>query len=138
MEEFPEVSLNAITGTPTPKTMRTVGILRNQKVVILIDSGSTHNFLDAKMARSMGIQPSEQDTIKVKVANWQEFTSPGQSHGNKVKMQGHTFSLDFYLLSLAGCDIVLGILWLWTLGPILWDFIKLTTAFYHEWRRYLL
>lgn len=31
MEEFPEVSLNAITGTPTPKTMRTVGILRTRK-----------------------------------------------------------------------------------------------------------
>lgn len=37
----PEISLNAITGTPTPKTMRLLGVLKNQQVIILIDSGST-------------------------------------------------------------------------------------------------
>jgi hypothetical protein len=42
LEEFPEISLNAITGTPSPKTMRIVGFLRLHQVVILIDSGSCH------------------------------------------------------------------------------------------------
>lgn len=46
LEEFPKISLNAITGTPSPKTMKLVGVLNNQRVVILIDSGSMHNFLD--------------------------------------------------------------------------------------------
>jgi hypothetical protein len=41
LEEFPEISLNAITGSPSPKTMRIVGILKYHQVVILIDSGST-------------------------------------------------------------------------------------------------
>jgi len=48
LEEFPEISLNAIIGTPSPKTMRIVGILRYQQVIILIDYGSTHSFLDTK------------------------------------------------------------------------------------------
>jgi hypothetical protein len=30
VEEEPEISLNAITGTPTPKTMRLIGWLKNQ------------------------------------------------------------------------------------------------------------
>lgn len=85
----------------------------------------------------MGIQPSGQDMIKVKVANDQELISPGHNQGNKLRMQGHTFSLDFYLLSLAGYDIVLGIQWLRTLGPILWDFIKLSMAFDHDSRKCL-
>lgn len=33
---------------------------------------------------------------------------------------------------MGGCDIVLGIQWLRTLGPIIWDFLKLTMAF--SWR----
>jgi hypothetical protein len=138
LEEFPEISLNAITGTPTPKTMRIVGFIKNQQVVILIDSGSTHNFLDESLARTLGIHSNGQDTIRVKIANGQELTSPGQSRETKVKMQGHIFSMDFYLLSLAGCDVVLGIQWLRSLGPILWDFIKLTMVFDYEGRSCLL
>ena len=41
LDEELEISLNAITGTTNPKTMRIIGVLRNQQVVILIDSGST-------------------------------------------------------------------------------------------------
>jgi hypothetical protein len=32
-------------------------------------------------------------------------------------------------LTLGGCDIVLGVQWLSTLGPILWDFVKLHMEF---------
>jgi hypothetical protein len=65
LEEFLEISLNAITGTPSPKTMRIVGFLRFNQVIILIDSGSTHNFVDTKLAATLGIRPVEQDGIKV-------------------------------------------------------------------------
>jgi hypothetical protein len=68
LEEFPEISLNAITGTPSPKTMRLVGFLRLHRVVILIDSGSTHNFVDTKLAANLGLQPQPQAGIQVQVA----------------------------------------------------------------------
>jgi hypothetical protein len=56
MEKTLEISLNAITGTPNPRTMRLVGVLKNQQVVILIDSGSAHNFVDAHLAKLLGLQ----------------------------------------------------------------------------------
>jgi hypothetical protein len=55
LEEFLEISLNAITGTPAPKTMPIVGFLRFSQVIILIDSGSTHKFIDTKLANTLGI-----------------------------------------------------------------------------------
>ena len=36
---------------------------------------------------------------------------------------------DFFVLPLRGCDVVLGVQWLITLGPILWDFQHLTMQF---------
>jgi len=129
LEEFPEISLNAITGTPNPKTMRLIGIIRYYKATILIDSDSTHNFVYTKLAATLGIHPLQHDSIKVQVANGQEIYSPGRCKAVEVKLQGHVFHTDLFILPLAGCDVVLGIHWLRTLGPIPWDFTALTMAF---------
>jgi hypothetical protein len=83
----------------------------------------------------VGIQSSGQEVYQVKIANGQELTSPGQSHGNTgLNCRAILSALTFIFYPLAGCDIVLGIQWLRTLGPILWDFIKLTMAFDHAGR----
>jgi hypothetical protein len=103
------------------KTMRIVGIIRFRRAIILIDSGSTHNFVDTKLAAALGIQPFGQDGIKVKIANGQEVASPGKSREVEVKMQGYLFRTEFFILPLAGCNVVLGIQWLRTLGPILYS-----------------
>jgi len=34
-------------------------------------------------------------------------------------MQGNIYHIYFYVLTLGGCDIVLGVQWVNTLGPIL-------------------
>lgn len=112
LEEFLEISLNAITGTPNPKTMRIVGIIRFIRVIVLIDSGSTHNFVDSKLAASLGIHPQSQDGIKVQIANGQEVANPSRSKEVEVKLQGVVFWTDLFILPLAGCEVVLGIQWL--------------------------
>lgn len=53
------ISLHAINRTPTPKTMRVLGKVLNQTYVILIDTGSTHCFMDEK--GEPGCQPMEKD-----------------------------------------------------------------------------
>jgi hypothetical protein len=126
VEEEPEISLNAIMGTPTPKTMRLIGGLMNRKVIVLIDLGSTHNFVDVHLANLLGIQPKGQAAIKVWIANGQEVTSWGKSSVTTLKLQGIEFEVELYVIPLAGCDLVLGIQWLRLLGPILWDFEALT------------
>jgi hypothetical protein len=129
VEEEPEISLNAITGTPSPKTMRIVGWVKGQQVIVLIDSGSTHNFLDENFAAVLGVKPKGQEAIKVKIANGQEVHSPSKCRELALKMQGTEFLVELYILPLAGCDVVLGIHWLRMLGPILWDFVTLSMEF---------
>lgn len=94
LDEEPEISLNAITGAPSPKTIRIVGVLRNQQVIILIDLGSTHNFVDAQLVAMLGIVSSSMDVVKVRIANDQIISSLGRSEDLSLKMQGNIFKVD--------------------------------------------
>jgi hypothetical protein len=85
-EEFPEISLNAIIGKPSPKTMRLVGIVQFHSLTILIDSGSTHNFLDVKFAASLAFNPLQGEGISVRVANGQKVFSLGSYKAVSIKL----------------------------------------------------
>lgn len=45
------ILLNAIVGTPNPRTMCVHGFTNRKQVVILIDTDSTHNFLDLALVQ---------------------------------------------------------------------------------------
>lgn len=49
-----------------------------------------------------------------------------------VNIQGFQFHVDFFLLLVSGCDIVLVAEWLRSLGAILWDFSKIIMRFTWE------
>jgi hypothetical protein len=44
-EVDPVISLNALTRFSAPKTLKLIGYIKNQKVIILVESGNTHNFI---------------------------------------------------------------------------------------------
>ena len=102
MDKEPKISINAITGTPNPKTMRVIWVLRNQRVVILIDSRSTHNFVDAQLAKILGIRSASRDAIKVRIANGQIISCPRKSQDLSLMMQGNLYKIDLYILPLVG------------------------------------
>jgi hypothetical protein len=39
------IYLNALTGFSAPQTLKLIGYIKHRKVIILVDSGSTHNFI---------------------------------------------------------------------------------------------
>jgi hypothetical protein len=41
----PVISLNALTSFSTPQTLKLISYIKIWKVIILVDSGSTHNFI---------------------------------------------------------------------------------------------
>ena len=48
---------------------------------------------------------------------------------------GETFTTDVMLVTLGNCEMVLGVQWLASLGPILWNFEKLRMEFKKEGKR---
>jgi hypothetical protein len=47
------ISLNALIGFSTPQTLKLIGYIKHQKVIILVDSGSTHNFIHRRIAQKL-------------------------------------------------------------------------------------
>lgn len=62
------ISLNPMTGSLSPKTMRVKGFINDKKVLVLVDTGSTHSFVDPNVARMAKLAVGESHLI-VKVAN---------------------------------------------------------------------
>jgi predicted aspartyl protease len=58
-----EISLHAIVGAPAPKTMRLIGSINHLEVVILIDTGSTHSFLDPNVAKKAKLPVHETNVV---------------------------------------------------------------------------
>ena len=113
-----EISLHAMVGSPAPQTMQVHGVINQQSPVVLIDSGSTHNFIKERLAGKLRITCNMEGQFNVKVACGGRISCKGRYIGVQVWLQRVTLDVDFYLLPLEGYDMVLGAQWLRTLGMI--------------------
>lgn len=127
-EEF-QISLHALSGIQSYRTMRIIGQIKKKMLHILIDSGSTHNFLDPKIAKTTGVESQPTNPLTVVVADGTKIFSKAIVKDCTWTVQGVEFTADMRLLPLGGCDMVLGVQWLSTLGPVLWDFKNLKMEF---------
>ena len=107
-------------------------------MVSLIDSGSTHNFLDAVVLLVLHLHLDTSQILEVKVVDGTIIKTLGSCHGVTVTLQAHRFVLDFNVLHLGGCEVVLDTQWLSTLAVINWDFQLLTMKFLYLGKRVFL
>ena len=63
------ISLHALLGIGGPQTMQIQGSIKNHKVIILVDTGSIHNFIDHAVVKMVGCQTHSVDGVNVTVAN---------------------------------------------------------------------
>jgi len=126
---MPQISVNAVAGISDYKTMLVRGTYDKKVIFILIDSGSTHNFLDARMAKKLGYQVETAGLSRVSVADGRKLKVEGKIRDFEWKLQSTKFQSDILLIPLQGVDMVLGVQWLETLGPISWEFKKLEMRF---------
>jgi hypothetical protein len=136
--EIPKISLHAISRVQNPHTMRIAGTIRKTRVILLVDTGNTHNFLNTELAERLGLEPDKQMAFEVLVANGERLPSKGKCSAVPVWLGGTLFTLEFFLVDLQGYDSVLGAQWLKMLGPILWDFSSLRMRFRWQWKQVML
>lgn len=115
--------------------MRVTGQFNGQPLNILVDTGSTHNFLDTNTAKQMGCQLKQTYPLQVSIPGSNNLISRQECKGFVWQMQGEMFQTDVMLLPLGGCEMVLGMQWLSTLGDVLCNFLKLRMHFVHKGKK---
>jgi hypothetical protein len=104
-------------------------------LLALLDTGSTHNFINTDKAAKVGIVLSGVRGSCVVVTNGDRLTTLGCCHAVLMSVHGELFHIDYYGLTLGSYDMVLIVQWLEALGPILWDFSRDMLAFICNGRR---
>lgn len=64
-----QISLNAMEGSPTPQTFRLYGSIGHHRVIILVDGGSSHNFIQTRIARFLNLPTTPTSPLRVMVGN---------------------------------------------------------------------
>lgn len=78
-------------------------------VVILIDSRSTHNFINRKLAKELNYFPYQVKNFQVMVANSGILAYRGKCHNVKITMGDYQLDSLMYGIPMGGIKMVLGV-----------------------------
>ena len=82
----PTISCNALAGITTPQTLKIEGHIKKKRVIVFIDSGSTHNFIHCKVAKELNYFLYPTTECQVMVANGGTINCSGKCHNIKLTM----------------------------------------------------
>jgi hypothetical protein len=131
-ETLMSISKLAASGATTPRAVRVVGMIEDQEVLILVDSGSSHCFLSDTVAAKLSIQAAEIPVSRVRVAGGGILQCNKQIKDCVWWAQGYSFSTDLRILALGCYDMVLGMDWLESIGEMNIDWVQKSLHFQHQ------
>ncbi|VFQ75520.1 unnamed protein product [Cuscuta campestris] len=125
-------SLNNFAGLQPPQSLRLMGRAGTQDARVLIDGGSTHNFIHPEVVAKLQLPITVVPPFRVYVGNGDAMPCMSQCVGVCLLMQTHLFLVDLFVLQIHGQDLVLGVQWLQQLSKVAQDFAQLTLEFTWE------
>ena len=124
------ISCNALARITTPQTIKIEGQIKKKKVIALIDSGSTHNFIDCKVAKELNCFLYPARECQVMVANGGTINFSRKCHNMKLSMGEYVLTSPMLSIPMGGDEsVVLGVQWLQSLGTIAFNFQELFMKF---------
>lgn len=113
IEEELLLSINVLSGVEQTKTIRFRALIGNQVVLILLDFGSTHSFIDSIVVPRIVAETIQlQKPLIVKVANGETLACTFEVSALTWWLQGNTFTYPAKVVELGDYDIILGVDWL--------------------------
>jgi hypothetical protein len=127
-----KATLASISGVPKYNTLRMQGVLQGKKVSVLINGGDSHNFIDSALLQRRHIPTVEFEGFKVEVAGGSTMPCNRYIPGMNLTLGRHDLVQDVYVMDLADTNIILGVQWLSTLGPITTNYKTMEMSFTKE------
>jgi hypothetical protein len=116
--ELLSLSLSAVSGIPSRRTIQFSGECQGHPIVLLVDSGSSHSFVSSTLAEQLsGISPLPHP-VTVQVADGGNVSCSQFFSSISWSVQGYTFFTDFRVFPLKTYDAVLGMDWLEQFSPM--------------------
>ena len=126
-------SLAQLTGAQKAVTYRVRGTIQGRKVISLINTGATHNFIDARLVATRGLQTKEYVGFRVMVANGDKLLCTQKISNLHIKFRdGYELEDGFYVVDMGDYDVNLGMTWMASLVEFTLNLEKLDMRFLHE------
>lgn len=118
-----ELSAMSLMGFSVPcgqeaRTIKLRGKIQGVPILLLVDSGATHNFISQKLVRAMGWQVDDTTSLHIKLGDGFKARTQGECKGVIVELDKIQIEINALLFDLDGIDIVLGMAWLHTIGEM--------------------
>ncbi|KAE8774981.1 RNA-directed DNA polymerase [Hordeum vulgare] len=104
--------------------------VNRERLLALLDMGSTHNFLPESTMCRLALHPTGGEQLWVTVANGDRLHCQGIARHVPIVISDEHFAITCVGIDLGCFDFILGVDFLRTLGPILWDFNALSMTFW--------
>ena len=113
----------ALDGKQRPEAMELRGNIGADPVVILVDTGSSHDFLHPRVAQRLALPLTAVKPFRVYVGNGDSLVCSHASLQTRVVIQSHVFLIDLHVLPIHGPDVILGLAWLKSMRRVTSDFV---------------
>ncbi|XP_047943092.1 uncharacterized protein LOC125189916 [Salvia hispanica] len=121
--------VHSIDGQVRSKSISLIGDIRSTTVRVLVDSGSSHDFIHPRISEQLSLPLTSISPFRVYVGNGASLLCSHVTRVTELKMQDVLFLVDLYIFPIHGPDIILGMTWLESLGRVTHDYVERTMEF---------
>lgn len=107
--EVAEISISSMMGISSSRTIKLVGTIQGAELVVLIDSGASHNFVSTEFVRKMELETYDMMGSSVLTAGGVTIRGTGRCKPLELTLQGCKITSTFLPLELGSADVILGI-----------------------------
>jgi hypothetical protein len=105
----PTISCNALAGIRTPQTLNIKGSIKNKKVIVLIDSSSTHNFIHYKLSKALNCFVYLVLEFQVMIVDGGTINCSRKCNKINLTMGEYVMNSPMISIPMGSVDVVLGI-----------------------------